>query len=174
MSPFLSQFLLISAAVILSIVLSLALIVYLIFRALPRDSEIDDPVWGRLEVTGTSSRAEHADYQSVIVTGVLIADGRKSIPVRTKSMVCSEKFPSIGDELPVVFSDKEPGALNIQWDQVLTAGQRAAQNAAQRASQINQAQQPHDMPSQSGPHEKLPDAQSDFVDPTGESPKNLW
>ena len=167
MSPFVSQFLLISAFVILSIGLSLALIGFLIFRGIPRDSKIDDPVSGILEVTGTSARAEHADYQSVTVTGVLIAEGQEPIPVRTKTMVSAEKFPAVGAELPVVFSESNPGTVNIQWDQVLTDGQRAAQVAAQRAEQLSQAQTP---PSSSPP----PKATSEPNDSSAPSSENLW
>lgn len=62
-----------------------------------------------------SPQLEASGYKFLTVTGTLQSTGMQPISTTTRALIKEERVPSAGDEIPVIFSTKDPTRVNFLW-----------------------------------------------------------
>lgn len=101
-----------------------------------RLAQMVDPADGVLQVTGCNLPGDDSVYSTYRVNGVVSAPGLPPTPVEVRGIAPTSKWPMPGQQLPVRVDRASPSRLKIQWDQVGTGRQAAAERAEQLAAQL--------------------------------------
>lgn len=94
------------------LLLVMVLAVFLVPRLLPRRVETD-VVSGTLLVTGVSPRPDASGEQYVTIAGVISGPTVDEHSVYERMVVDVSKWPSIGELIPVVYSQRNPDKWRI-------------------------------------------------------------
>jgi hypothetical protein len=95
------------------------------------------PVDGTLRVTAVTAPAFGSAYSSCTIDGVVQAPGLATRPVRISSIAPNEKWPQVGEDLPITVDQANPTNRLIRWDEVPTRTDQGYAAAQQLADQIN-------------------------------------
>ncbi len=78
-----------------------------------------EPVRATMLVTEMSLASdEDSVWQNGVVTGIVSLPGRPAFPHQQRAMIFSDKFPKIGDVLPIIIDRADHRCLAIQWDEI--------------------------------------------------------
>jgi hypothetical protein len=105
-----------------------------------RNHRLSDPVPGRYHLTSCSVGSSGAMYSNCRMEGVVTAEGLPPTAVGHYCTAPTKKWPSPGQELPVLVDRANPRRLRIQWRQVATGRQRGRQAAQAFAAMMAQQQ----------------------------------
>lgn len=97
---------------------------------------LTDPVPGVLKVVGITMPSADAMYTNYRLHGIVTAPGIPATSVEQQGMGRVSRWPSPGDELPVLVDRADPNRFKIQWKQIPDSGQQAARLADQLAAQL--------------------------------------
>jgi len=90
-----------------------------------------DPVAGELVVTGITVPSFEASFASAQLTGVLSADRVAPRPMQLSGLIATNKWPKVGQKLPVIVDRADPDRYVIEWFKIKT-GTDAALDEAER------------------------------------------
>jgi hypothetical protein len=89
-------------------------------QAAPKQAKPNPPgvTRGSLLVTGLASVNNEYSWQGIWITGVLTGLGMKPCAVLFEGRANSNKWPEMGQTLPVTMKQAEPSVVAILWDEV--------------------------------------------------------
>jgi hypothetical protein len=102
-----------------------------------RGRRMKDPVRGTAQVVACSRVTQTATMSNCAMNLVVSADGMPATPVEHETMVRQDRWPYGGQVLPVTVDRADPTRLRIEWDEVPTHEDRAAEQAEALAAQMN-------------------------------------
>jgi hypothetical protein len=94
------------------------------------------PVPGVLRIVGITMPSSGAMYTNYRLHGIVTAPGIPATPVEQQGMGRVSRWPSPGDEVPVLVDRTDPTHFAIQWKRIPDSGQQAARLADQLAAQL--------------------------------------
>jgi hypothetical protein len=106
-------------------------------RTKRRLQKMRSPVDGTLRVTAVTEPAFGSAYSSCTIDGVVQAPGLATRPVQISGMAPNEKWPQVGEDLPITVDQANPTNRLVRWDEVPTRTDQGYAAAQQLADQIN-------------------------------------
>jgi hypothetical protein len=103
-----------------------------------RNHRLSDPVDGTYRLTACSAGSSGAAYSNCRMDGVVTAPGIAPVAVEHYCTAPTKKWPSPGQDLPVLVDRADPRRLQIKWDEIPSGrerGRQAAQAAADMMAQ---------------------------------------
>jgi hypothetical protein len=95
------------------------------------------PVDGTLRVTAVTEPAFGAANSSCTIDGVVQVPGLAARPVQISGLAPNEKWPRVGEDLPITVDQANPTNRLIRWDEVPVRTDQGYAAAQQLADQIN-------------------------------------
>lgn len=97
---------------------------------------MDDPVRGTAQIVSASMHHGRGIYQSCRMNVVIQAEGVPATAIQLDVLAHQEKWPFPGMVLPVTVDRADPAKVEIEWDEVRSAKDRAKQNAENLAAMM--------------------------------------
>jgi hypothetical protein len=104
-----------------------------------RSRRMSDPARGTLRVSACTMVDPGATSGNYNLDGVVSADGLLPTAINHSGIAKASRWPSPGQELPVVVDRADPSSIRIQWDEVQTGDERGAASAARLAAAMRGA-----------------------------------
>jgi hypothetical protein len=83
-----------------------------------RIARMTDPVEGTLIVTAAPAMSTEAIWQSRVLTGILSAQGIEPHAAQKEMLMTSDRWPVVGQSLPVVVDRARPSDWVVPWGRV--------------------------------------------------------
>lgn len=100
-----------------------------------RSKRMRDPVRGVARVAGVLE-PPHTVSATCKMTLVVQAEGVPPTPVEHSSAVRVERWPSIGQTLPVTVDRSDPRRLRVEWEEVPSGADQARERAERMAAEM--------------------------------------
>jgi hypothetical protein len=104
-----------------------------------------EPVRGTAQVVSATAHRGDSSWQDIRMTLTVRGEGVPPTPVEHSCICRADRWPSPGDVLPITLDRRKPERLKVEWDEVVSARDRAWETAqAMAAGQATGAISPDD------------------------------
>lgn len=108
-----------------------------LFGDLLKGSRMKEPIRGEAQVVSCTAHSGRASWQTCRMNLVVQADGIPATHVQLSDMARADRWPTPGIMLPVTVDKTNPKKVKVEWGQVESTRDRAAQQAEALAAALN-------------------------------------
>ena len=102
-----------------------------------RGKRMKDPVRGTAQLVACSRWSQPAVASNIVMNLVVSADGMPATPVEHECMCRQDRWPRVGQILPVTVDRADPGRLRVEWDELPSHADQIADQSQRLAAQLN-------------------------------------
>lgn len=123
-------------AVFAAVVLSMGRTLGRVLNPARRIARMTDPVEGTLVVTAVPTMNTETVFQKGKLTGILSAEGIASHAAQTEMVMMTDRWPVVGQMLPVVVDRARPSDWVVPWGRVGSSEEHALAEAERIAAAV--------------------------------------